>query len=354
MNKKLLPVFVALVTAVLALDASAQAPQAYATLSNFTLHFYYDTQRDSHSGATVYDVPLETSKEVRTPWEYNDQIKTVVFDASFADFKPLSTAYWFEGLSGLDSIHGLQYLNTDEVTNMSFMFTFCKALKEIDVSNFNTSNVTDMHDMFSDCESVKKLDLSNFDTRKVTTMYDMFGDCMRLETLNVSSFNTDNVTDMGFMFCNCTALDSLDLTNFNTKKVTAMNWMLAQCSSLKKLDLTNFNTLMVTDMDRMLKDCSQLTTIYCNDDWSEGEDKVSIDMFWGCTQLVGAVPYNEVMVGVEMANPTKGYFTTKEPSAIGNVAIDMTQTKVYNLNGQPVGDDYQGIVIKDGKKILQQ
>ena len=39
---------------------------------------------------------------------------------------------------------------------MSYMFSGCSSLKEINISNFNTNNVTDMSDMFSGCEKLNK------------------------------------------------------------------------------------------------------------------------------------------------------------------------------------------------------
>ena len=39
---------------------------------------------------------------------------------------------------------------------MASMFSGCKSLTNIDLSNFNTQNVTDMSFMFSGCDSLKK------------------------------------------------------------------------------------------------------------------------------------------------------------------------------------------------------
>ena len=41
---------------------------------------------------------------------------------------------------------------------------------KFNLTNFNTNNVTDMSFMFSGCLSLKKLNLSNFDTSNVTNM----------------------------------------------------------------------------------------------------------------------------------------------------------------------------------------
>ena len=49
--------------------------------------------------------------------------------------------------------------------------------KELNLSNFNTNNVTDMSYMFSECSSLKELNLNNFNTNNVTNMREMFRGC---------------------------------------------------------------------------------------------------------------------------------------------------------------------------------
>ena len=57
------------------------------------------------------------------------------------------------------------------------MFNGCSSLKELNLSNFNTNNVTDMEYMFYVCSSLKELNLSNFNTNNVINMSWMFGGC---------------------------------------------------------------------------------------------------------------------------------------------------------------------------------
>ena len=47
-----------------------------------------------------------------------DKIETVVFDASFANFKPTSCKEWFIHCANLKEIKGIENLNTEEVTDM--------------------------------------------------------------------------------------------------------------------------------------------------------------------------------------------------------------------------------------------
>ena len=53
----------------------------------------------------------------------------VVFDPSFANARPTTTCDWFYYMSNLQSITGMSYLNTSEVTDMEFMFVECSSLR---------------------------------------------------------------------------------------------------------------------------------------------------------------------------------------------------------------------------------
>ena len=190
-----------------------------------------------------------------------EKIKTVVFDASFANARPTSCYYWFSGCNNLTEIKGIEYLNTENVTNMSYMFVKCKALTSLNLTSFNTEKVTDMQGMFKECSDLTSLDLSNFNTEKVTDMRGMFWECSNLTSLNLTRLNTENVTAMNGMFYGCTKLESLDLSKFNTAKVTKMNQMFYNCYALTSLDLTSFNTAKVENMTEMFNGCNALTSL---------------------------------------------------------------------------------------------
>ena len=188
-------------------------------------------------------------------------IKHVVLDESFETFSPTTLNQFFANLAKLETITGLEYLNTENVTDMSSLFYGCGKLTSLDLSHFNTANVTNMSSMFKGCTGLTSLDVTNFNTANVTDMYNMFGDCWRLASLDVTLFNTANVTNMDFMFFDCLALTSLDVTHFNTAKVEGMSGMFAHCSSLTSLDVTHFNTEKVTNMSQMFNGCACLASL---------------------------------------------------------------------------------------------
>ena len=208
----------------------------------------------------AYDLNVGTNYPAWWPGQ-RKKIKTVVFDASFANARPTSCYCWFSGCNNLTEIKGIEYLNTENVTNMGFMFNRCSVLTSLNLSNFNTEKVTDMQGMFGECSDLTSLDLSNFNTEKVTNMNSMFYNCSDLTSLNLSNFNTEKVMYMSNMFYNCNKLTSLDLTSFNTAEVTKMDNMFKSCTDLTSLDLSNFNTAKVTDMNYMFYNCNALTSL---------------------------------------------------------------------------------------------
>ena len=264
-------------------------------------------------------------------------IKSVVFDKSFKTYAPTSLYGFFRGLTKLETIKDLKYLNTEQVTNMSYMFSDCSALTSLDLSNFNTAKVRDMSYMFYRCSALSSLDLSNFNTAIVTNMSYMFSDCSTLSSLDLSNFNTAIVTNMSYMFYGCSALSSLDLSNFNTAIVTNMSYMFFNCANLSSLDLSNFNTAIVSDMSLMFGSCSTLssldlsnfytkevrdmsymfsrcsalTTIYASDKFVTSKVQSGISMFSACKNLKGTIlNYKDSKTDHTYANcGTNGYFT---------------------------------------------
>ena len=245
----------------------------------------------------------------------NGTIVHIVFDKSFSTYTPTSLRGFFGNRTKMETITGLEYLNTEKVTDMSYMFNNCSKLSSLDVSKFNTANVTNMSYMFYSCSALLSLDVTNFNTEKVTDMSYMFNNCSKLTSLDVSKFNTVNVTNMNsmfyncskltsldvtkfntanvtnmkFMFYSCSALLSLDVTNFNTEKVTDMSFMFSSCSKLTSLDVTNFNTENVTNMSRMFSSCQALTTIYASSKFVTTQVTNSSNMFYNCEKLKGEV-----------------------------------------------------------------
>ena len=295
----------------------------------------------------------------------NTTIKSVVFDKSFNTYALTSLKGFFSGCSNLETISGLDYLNTKNVTDMAEMFKNCRELSSLDISKFNTAKVKSMSSMFYGCNKLSSLTLSesfntaevtnmsymflgcnqlssltfseSFNTAKVTNMSNMFYHCINLPSLNLSRFNTAKVKDMSYMFYECNKLTSLNLSHFNTAEVKNMSYMFRGCSQLPSLDLSNFNTAKVTNMSYMFSGCSTLQTIYVSDDFVvtgiTNDNKKNL--FTVCQALKGALPaYDATKTSSDYANYKTGYFTklvVRNGNERYGITGETTQLTVDNL-----------------------
>ena len=228
---------------------------------------------------TVKDVCTRLGIDKRT-------IKSVIFDKSFNEYALTSLKGFFQECGNLETISGLDYLNTENVTDMSNMFNNCIILPSLDLSNFNTAKVTNMSCMFKNCKELSSLNLSeSFNTVNVTNMSSMFYGCSQLSSLALSNFNTEKVKFMPSMFYGCNKLSSLDLSNFNTENVTDMSYMFSGCQKLSSLTLSeSFNTVNVTNMLSMFRSCQELSSLNLSNFNTAKVTKMSC-MFYKCQKL---------------------------------------------------------------------
>ena len=196
MKKALLFRLAVLVAAMMcALGAAAAEAYACYTPSNTTLTFYYDNQRSSRTGWT-YD--LNTGNY--SPGWYTDgtnaNVSEVKFDPSFADARPTTCHSWFRDMAQLQTIYGLNYMNTSAVTHMVSMFRGCSSLTVLDLSSFNTANVIAMGGMFMGCSNLRTIYAgSGWSTAAVEASAAMFSNCTSLVGGQGTAYNSSNPKD---------------------------------------------------------------------------------------------------------------------------------------------------------------
>ena len=197
--------------------------EAYAVLSGSTLTFYYDKNKASRSG-TKYSLNTGTNNP---GWSGSAaSITKVVFNSNFEDARPETCYRWFNGMSKLTSIIGIEYLNTEDVTNMTSMFNGCSVLTSLDVSNFDTSGVKDMSYMFNGCSKLNFINFalsvsvapngypsyySGFVTTAATNLRNMFSGCSSLASLQLPEFEITSSKNSTEMFKGCSALQLLHI-----------------------------------------------------------------------------------------------------------------------------------------------
>ena len=202
-------------------DYNKTSYKAYAEFNNSTGTLTFKCGISKPAGA--YDLNVSKSDPGWSAQKAN--IKLVVFDSSFANARPTSCYKWFYDCSNLKAIKGIEYLNTEKVWTMKFMFYGCRVLTSLDLTNFNTGRLEDMGSMFKNCSALTSLDLTSFKTVLVTNMSMMFTGCSALTTIYASDkFVTDKVNYGVNMFVDCYKLIGAIEYNKRETKFTYANY----------------------------------------------------------------------------------------------------------------------------------
>ncbi|MBP5366712.1 MAG: BspA family leucine-rich repeat surface protein [Bacteroidales bacterium] len=271
-----------------------------------------------------------------------EKLKSIVFPAGFTTENVqymggylTGMFYYCKALTSLD----LSKFNTSKVEDMSMMFSGCFALQTLTIDNtkFVTTNVTGFRAMFQNCQKLESIPIV-FNANASGTLESMFSSCKEIETLDLSNFDTENVTSMEAMFSNCTKLKSLDLSSFNTSKVTTMEEMFYNDPNLEWLDLRGFDVSQVENVEYMFKDCKRLTTILVGSDWDElptvtmyGNDK---EMFYNCEEIIGdkGTTYNYVAGASYYINKSRARIDQGKGPKAGYLTVGSYKI-LYDLDG---------------------
>ena len=120
-------------------------------------------------------------------------LTTVIIQAEGTIYLPKDSRYFFEYSYNLQSIEGLENVNTKNVIYMEGMFANCRSLTTLDLSNFNTEKVTDMSWMFGECSSLTNLNLNGWILKDGIDYNSMF--CHVLEDVVNNSGLQNNLTE---------------------------------------------------------------------------------------------------------------------------------------------------------------
>ncbi|USS84692.1 BspA family leucine-rich repeat surface protein [Fructilactobacillus myrtifloralis] len=197
------------------LAATTPAPAAIQTGTWGTAQYTYD---DSSKTLTLLgggELPAGTYSTGNTGTSscpFPD-VRHIVFNGpvSLAATSP----FVFAGLSQLEDITNIHYLDTSKVTNIVGMFKDCTALKKLDLSGWNVAKVTSFGAMFRNCTSLTDVNFTGWDTSGAQYFNAMFFDATSLTHLDLSMFNTRNANFTGGglanMFRGTTSLWNLKL-----------------------------------------------------------------------------------------------------------------------------------------------
>lgn len=162
-----------------------------------------------------------------------------------------STKDLFSSYEGDDISNLIQYNDTSEVTNMSYMYQWCKSTN---FPQLNMSKVTNAFYMFYKCSNMTTaplIDLSN-----VQNCESVFRSCSSLTTCEISDFS--NATTLQGLFADCSKLTNIpsQLITPKTKTTSTMFYKCGELTTAPEMDTSN-----VTTMYKMFYDCNKLATV---------------------------------------------------------------------------------------------
>jgi surface protein len=96
------------------------------------------------------------------------------------------------------------------------MFQNCKALKEVDVSNFNVSKAGMLRFLFYGCNNVDVIDCSKWVNVNTTSIAGFARECKQIKSLDLSGIINENTAHIDYAFFNCTNLDILKFKNLGS------------------------------------------------------------------------------------------------------------------------------------------
>lgn len=195
--------------------------------------------------STTVSVNAPGERPIYMNWnnDYGVGIITVYTD-DYEIYTGPDASEMFKGLVNLQTIEGLDKLNTKNATSMGAMFAICKKIANINLQSFNTEKVTNMNYMFTGCEAIRSLDLSSFNTNNVTESRWLFaGDNALSNIIFGDNFQMPKSVIMTYMFCN-TPMTNLDLSFLlGSEEGTNIHFMFAGCHNLKTVDIKNIRHL---------------------------------------------------------------------------------------------------------------
>lgn len=152
-------------------------------------------------------------------------------------------------------ITGLELLDTEAVTDMSYLFAN-SAFESIDISDWNTSHVTNFAYMLYDTSATKSINMNNMDLSKVVDISYMFANARALEHIYFENVDTSHILLMEGLFDQVGSAASLDPTIFhgtlNTISCTNMAYMFRWSNMGNMLELVQqFDTRNVENMEEM-------------------------------------------------------------------------------------------------------
>lgn len=167
--------------------------------------------------------------------------------------------------------NGILDMSDVDISNVTSLSTLFAGINDdypnihtIDISGWDTSHITDMSEMFANCINVKEIiGIKNLDLKSCRFMGSMFSMCRSLKSLDISNWKpSKQLMDLSYMFDTCSELEELKgieseiwedvIANLSSDK---LNKMFLNCKKLK-LDLRHWYDFK--DTTKIVKKCPKI------------------------------------------------------------------------------------------------
>lgn len=249
-----------------------------------------------------FDAHKVDSKLPKWPWsDKSAYIKNINISSGVESFYGLrSTCNMFSGPEEVSSLSGFEYLQMENVTDLSSMFENTALYGSADVipnvSNWNLNSAIDMSRMFycfgkRNEHLTKSLDVGDWNVSSVTDMSNMFGAYGCWGTVskcpNVAKWDVSNVKNMSYMFygyaSNSTTFNDVPyVKDWDVSHVVDMSFMFEEYA--RSSEIIDFN-LNVADWDVSSVENLSGMFLYCCEECRSKYAKIPDVTHWNVAKV---------------------------------------------------------------------
>ena len=243
--------------------------------------------------------------------------KTVVVSTDDSAHEILA---WYEsGVVYWYSEADIVYINSDATS----MFANCLSLETISgLEDVNTSYTKTLKGFFESCSSLKNISaIANWDVSGVTVLSDFLDRCSALSDISaLAGWNVSNVENFGSLFYTCQSLSDISpLARWDVSSGNSFYYLFAGCSAITTLTgLENWDVTVGSNFSAMFMDCSSLTDIDALANWNMMWGSNLSFLFHGCSSLanIQALANWNVSNGMNFGSLFNGCYSLKNVDAL--------------------------------------
>lgn len=122
------------------------------------------------------------------------------------------------------------------------------------IINANTENLSKTADLFNNTLNFPKtINLSSWNTNNVTEISRMFSRCSSMKSINLSNWNVSKVINGIAVFYQCSSLVDLDITGWNLERAVDISQFVEGCGNLSNNSLNGILAILPTTSNRVTK-----------------------------------------------------------------------------------------------------